>query len=43
MAYHIKSSPGLRENKGSKTHIGGGSPKNQILSPVDRRIISRDT
>lgn len=43
MAYYIKSSPGLHENKGSKTHIGAGSPKNQILSPVDGRIMSRDT
>ena len=43
MAYHINMRRGLRENKGSKTHIGAGSPKNQILSPVDGRIMSRDT
>ena len=43
MAYHINMRRGLRENKGSKTHIGAGSPKNQILSSVDRRIMSRDT
>ena len=43
MAYHINMRRGLSENKGSKTHIGAGSPKNQILSSVDGRIMPRDT